>query len=58
MLKIQVYIKYCREKQLHWKEVAFMNINVHVKNTSVYKILQRKAATLERGCFHEYKCTC
>ena len=33
-----------------------MYIHVKVKNTSVYKILQRKAATLERGCFHEYKC--
>ena len=30
----------------------------NVKNTSVYKILQRKATTSERGCFHEYKCTC
>ena len=29
-------------------------MHVKVKNTSVYKILQRKAATLERGCFHEY----
>ena len=33
-------------------------MHVKVKNTSVYKILQRKATTSERGCFHKYKCTC